>query len=198
MTTSLLSRIPSIQTLQSQFIPDNSGYDLLIILDNEDISLREFSAFLMIVDRFYGRFIEQSFYSYAMSEKKHLTISKIENGSAILIIEDILSLLHKEDALILYFLITFLPSAINSVSSSIKKLSTAYDTYEKARLKREIRKSLKTDLKNSEELKTLNEKDLSKLTELLEKKYLKEQKYIAKASKFASKKLKKVEFKKKK
>lgn len=187
-----------LKTLYFDGFEEDSEYDLIITISDSDISFREYGTFLLIVDRFYGRLHSENFISYALSERSHLKISEIKKGSIVLLIQDILRLLQAEKALIFYLLIKFLPSSIKSGSEALLNVSKSYKNYEEGRLTRYIRKSLKEDLQEDEILKNLDEKSRGKLVKILSEKYLKEKKYLAAAAKFARKKLKDVELKKRK
>lgn len=179
-------------------LDSESIYDIVITIDNEDISFRELGSFLFIVDRFYGRLIDKKFNSYALTEREHLKISSITSGSAIININNILEYLNQEKAITLLLLIKFTGSVIKAGSEALVKVSKAYNEYEKGRLTRYIRKTLKEDLAQDELLKNLDDKSRNKLTEILEKRYSAERKYLTSASKFSRKKLKNVELKRRK
>lgn len=181
-----------------EFDNENGTYDLLITLESNEISVREFGAFMFIIDRFYGRLASENFNSYALSEKKHLNFSTITSGSVVTTVGDILKLLTPEQTILFVLLVQFLPAAIKGGSQALLKVAEAYSEYEKGRLTRYIRKSLKSDLAEDELLGQLDEKSRAKLAELLEKRYSAEKKYLTAASKFARKKLKSVKLKKRK
>ncbi len=185
-----------LQRLYLSDLEENTEFDLIITIDSDNISFRELGSFLLIVDRFYGRLTSSKFNSYALSEKKHLQISSITSGSTILTINDILKLMGNTNAVMLLLLIQFLGSALKAGGAGLVKIAEAYNKYEKGRLTRYIRKSLKEDVAQNDLLKNLNDKDRKKLTTLLEKKYTAEKKFLVGAAKFARKKLKRVEIKK--
>ncbi|MEN0054527.1 MAG: hypothetical protein AAGC65_12720 [Mucilaginibacter sp.] len=193
------SLISSLQASYFEEFDNEPGtYDLLITIESTEISVRELGAFMFIIDRFYGRIASENFNSYALSQKKHLSFSTITSGSVITTVGDILKLLTPEQTILFVLLVQFLPAAIKGGSEALLKVAEAYSEYEKGRLTRYIRKSLKSDLAEDEILGQLDEKSRSKLAELLEKRYSAEKKYLAAASKFARKKLKSVKLKKRK
>jgi len=173
-------------------------FDLIITLDENNLSLRELGAFVMIIDRFYGRLTTVNLNTYAQKEERHLKLTSITSGSTIATINNILGLMSKEEAMFLLLLIKFLSSAIKAGSEGLVKISKAFDKFEKGKLSRYIRKSLKEDIGQDKLLSSLDEKSKHKLAELLEKRYTLEKRHLAYAAKFARKKLKSVELKKRK
>jgi hypothetical protein len=71
-------------------IEEGDNFDLIIVLEQHDVSFRDLSHFLITVDHFYGRFYSKGFLSYAMSHDAHLKASEIRQGSIVIIIENIL------------------------------------------------------------------------------------------------------------
>lgn len=183
---------------ESEIDDEYNGYNLIITISSENISIRELGSFLFIIDRFYGRLVDPNFKSYALTERSHLKISSITSGSAVITINDILQYIDREKTIWLLLLIQFCGSALKAGSEALVKVAKSYNEYEQGRLTRYIRKSLREDLAQDEVLKNLDEKSRNKLAELLEKRYSAEKKYLTSASKFARKKLKSVELKKKK
>lgn len=54
---------------------------LTIRISEEDVVLRDLSAFLDLVDRMYGRLSRKGFQSYSHKQYGHLEISRIRHGS---------------------------------------------------------------------------------------------------------------------
>lgn len=174
----------------------NQDFDLLITIDNRNISFRDFSAFLLLIDHFYGRNYNGGFLSYAMTDSAHLRADEIRSGSIEIIIQELLRHLPVKQAIIFFLLIKYLPSALKSISESLLNTSDALYTFEKTKLIRRMRKELRRDLRDDALLQTLSDAEISKLAEDLQKKYDVDRKHIHKAARFAAKKLKSVQVRK--
>lgn len=164
--------------------------DIIITIDNFDIGFRDFSAFLVVVDHFYGRSYRKGFQSYSMTERAHLRAFEIRQGSIEIVIADILKNLSVENAIYFYLLIKYLPSALKSISEATLNASETFYNYERAQLVRKVRKNLRKELISDEFLENLSDDEIFKLAAKLQKKYDLERKQIYKASAFADKKMK--------
>lgn len=184
--------IKAAAVLFTNHIVDDDQFDIVIILDNKDISFRDLSNFLLLVDHFYGRSITENFLSYALTQRLHLKASEIREGSIEIIIPDILKPLSVSSALFFYLLVKHLGAAIKVTSEATKNFSEAFYNYEKGQLLRTSRKGLKKSLSNEEALRDLDDKELKKIIQRLQKRYQQDSKYLNKASEFARDKLKDV------
>lgn len=61
--------------------PDSSYLELSIRISDEDLAVRDLSAFLDFIDGVYGRLAREGFQSYARREYGHLKIERIQKGS---------------------------------------------------------------------------------------------------------------------
>lgn len=117
-------------------ISDDSVIELVISITPENISIRDLSAFLELVDHVYGRITPGGFRSYARKDFGHLKISRVHVGSCKLILETALS---PEIFLIIWLILKYLPQAFKNTAS-------AYNEYEQGRLARETRKRIKMEM----------------------------------------------------
>lgn len=197
MSNRLPINIKVSPALQALFFDTDSylnDLDIIIVLESDNLSFREFGAFLIVIDRFYGRFNKNGFTSYALSKDKHLIIKQVKSGSLEITIENLLEKLNPNNAIIFYLLIKFLPAVIKAGAEVLINLSEAYYNRKNAQLTRYIHKSLKSEIEEDEILKLLNSKEVKKLIDILGKRYLKEKKYLSASSNFARKKMKSVSF----
>ncbi|NCD70042.1 hypothetical protein [Mucilaginibacter agri] len=172
--------------------------DLIISLEQSNLSFRDLSYFLLTVDHFYGRMYKKGFLSYSMTELVQLKADEIRQGSIEIIIEDILSKLPLKEAVYFYLLIKHLPSGLKSISETAKNFSETFYNYERAKVVRQARKSLRKNLKNDDLLKDLTDDEIVKLAQNLQKRYQIDTKLVEKASRFANEKLKGVTIKRRK
>lgn len=180
---------------------ENIGEDeleIVVSIDEKNISLRDFSAFLLLIDHFYGRNFQKGFQSYSMTKDVHLKASEIRVGSVEIIIEEILKYLPVKQAVLVFLLIKYLPSAIKSISESLLNTSEAFYNFEKTRLVRRMRKNLRRHLREDEILQSLSDEEISKLAEDLQKKYELDRRHIYKAGRFAADKMKSIKVRKRK
>ncbi|WP_316762346.1 hypothetical protein [Pedobacter aquatilis] len=185
---------------QSIIDTNHNSDDLILVISIEqnDISFREFSNFLTTIDHIYGRFYRKGFMSYAMSQNEHLTASEIRFGSLEIIIEDILKKLSVHNAIYFYLMIKYLPAAISQGTEIVKNLTESFKNYEDGRFIRIQRKSLSKELRKDALLKNLTDDEIKKLTRNLTAKYAKDKKGLKKAAKFAAQKLLDVQLRKRK
>ena len=177
---------------------ENEEVDLIISLENTNVSLRDFSAFLLLIDHFFGRTYRKGFLSYSLTEDVHLRAAEIRSGSIEIIIEQIIKYLPVSQAIYFYLLIKYLPSALKSLSESFLNTSDALYTFEKTRLVRRMRKDLRKELKDDEILESLSDEEIKKLAAELQKKYELERKHLFKGARFANEKMKFVKVQKRK
>ncbi len=138
------------------FIPDdtpsNAKIEICFKIEDTNINIREFGAFLSYLDYLYGRFHKTGIYSYAHNRNEQLEIARFEIGSIELIISKILEQIDPKQFVFIYLALKYLPKAI-------RELIGAYKDYEEARLANVNRKLIKDQIKKEELLKDLdNEK----------------------------------------
>jgi hypothetical protein len=168
-------------------LPGNSTIQLVIRINAEDISIRDFSAFLDLIDDIHGRLSPNGLRSYARREFGHLKISKFQEGSWELIIEKTLSYVRQSEILLVIWLVLkYLPQAFQTFAS-------AYNDYEQGRLARENRKRIKMQMEKDEKLRTLSPRRRADLITLIDILYSKESVKLPRASRFARRALLDVE-----
>ncbi|RQO30974.1 hypothetical protein DBR32_09715 [Taibaiella sp. KBW10] len=177
---------------------EGDDFDLIISIEQYDISFRDFSHFLITIDHFYGRFYKKGFLSYAMSPYDHLRASEIRQGSIEIIIEDILKKISLNEVVYFFLMIKYLPAIFKETSEAIKNITEAWNNYENARKVRLERKNLSKELRKEELLKNLSDDEIRKLTRSLINRYANEKKSLKKAARFAAQKLLDVKFRKRK
>jgi len=177
---------------------DDSNFDLIISLEQHDISFREFSHFLITIDHLYGRFYKKGFLSYSMSPDVHLKASEIRQGSIDIIIENVFKKLSINNVVYFFLMIKYLPALFKETSETIKNITESWSNYENARKTRLERKNIRIELRKDELLKNLSDDEIKKLGRNLMDKYGKEKKSLKKAARFAAKKLLNVKLKQKK
>ena len=160
-------------------VPDEGMLELVIILEDRDLSVRGFSELLGFVDRTYGRVSPRGIRSYAKREDDHVRISEVRGGSYELIIETLAS---NADAvtslLVISLLVKYLPGALESLAASFRD-------YEEARFTREKRKQLRKQIEEDEKLKSLDKNKQNQLVKYLDYLYERDRKHLKNVGKFS-------------
>lgn len=164
-------------------IPEDLVIELFIRIAPKNISIRDLSTFLELLDHIHGRLTPEGFRSYARREFGHLKISRVQEGSWELIIETTLSYVKQSEILLIIWLVLkYLPQAFQTISS-------AYNEYEQGRLARENRKRIKMEMEEDEKLRNLSPNRRRDLIALIDALYSKEANKLPRASRFARKSL---------
>lgn len=157
--------------------PSNSEIELCIKIEDKNINIREFGAFLSYLDSLYGRFHRNGIYSYAHNRNEQLEISRLEKGSIDLIISKILEQIDPKQFVFIYLTLKYLPKAI-------RELIGAYKDYEEARLANVNRKLLKEQIKKEETLKELNNEKQNRIANFIYHQYSRDQKKLSAVIRF--------------
>ena len=166
-----------------QGMPEDSFIILSINIYEENISIRDLSAFLELIDHVHGRLTPEGLRSYARREYGHLVISRVQKGSWELIIQTALSSIKDcEVLLIIWLVLKYLPQAAQTIAR-------AYNDYEQGRLARENRKRIRMEMEEDEKLRNLPPNRRNDLIALLDILYAKEAGKLTRASRFARKTL---------
>lgn len=121
--------------------PENRRIELIIRIADNDINVRELSAYLSLADRVYGRLTPEGLRSYAQSRKDQLVIKEVRKGSIELVIEQAIA--HSQNAP--YFIIAALflrhfSAILRAGSDSMKTLAEAHKLYQEGEVIKESRK----------------------------------------------------------
>lgn len=160
-------------------LPAEGMLEMVIILEDRDLSVRGFSELLGFVDRTYGRLSPRGIRSYARREDEQVRISEVRGGSYELIIETLAS---NADAvtslLVISLLVKYLPGALESLAASFRD-------YEEARFTREKRKQLRKQIEEDEKLKSLDKNKQNQLVKYLDYLYERDRKHLKNVGKFS-------------
>jgi len=155
---------------------------LSIRIADEDLTIRDLSAFLDLIDRIYGRLSEKGLSSYARKELGHLKINKLQKGSWELLLQEVVTSGYSHSLIVILLAVKYLPPAIQS-------LATAYNEVEQGRLASTERKRIKSEMAKDENLSTLSNDRRSQISELVEYLHDKEKKHLHRAIRFTQKRL---------
>jgi len=176
----------ALKDLRAAFIPPDTPADsfveLSIRIADEDLTIRDLSAFLDLIDRIYGRLSEKGLPSYARREYGHLKISKLQKGSWELLLQEVITSGYSYSLLIILLAVKYLPPAIQSIA-------TAYNQVEQGRLARANRKRIRAEMENDEHLSSLSKERRNQLSELIEYLHEKEKERLHRAIRFTKKRL---------
>jgi hypothetical protein len=193
-------RLPmtSIQEITRLFVPEDvvigSVIQLAISFDSNDITIRQLSSYLSLIDGFYGRFYPEGIHAYAHRLAEQLKISEIRSGSMVTIVTDILSSGEVPYRLVLlYLLLKYLPQIIKSSAEAVKNLASGYRDYQEAskiREERENRRRLRQAIREDAELQGLKPQHQQQLVKLLDFLYAMESNRLPQAIQIAKGKIK--------
>ena len=129
--------------------PSDASIQLIIMMNDSDVNIREFSAYLSVIDKTYGRLSPQGLASYSQTPYAQLAVS-FRQGSLDVILSALLSHIDSVTAIVvLRYLLKYLPTGL-------KEVAAAYRDYEEGRLVRERRRQLREEVKKDQELTMLD------------------------------------------
>lgn len=183
----------ALSDLRRLFIPENAPLDsslcLSIIIDNSEVNVREFAAYLDIIDITYGRLTQIGINAYSMRPREQLKIDNIGPGSWELKFIEILANAHNIQILfIIYLMLKYLPGGV-------ERLSAAYKNYEEGRLLRERRHNLRRQMKEDPDLIELPHARKNQLIILIDELLLRGRRFLPRASRFSWKYVRRVNIK---
>lgn len=169
----------ALADIVTSFVPGETSSDaileLVITIEDSVINVREFAAYLSLIDRIYGRLSPKGLNSYAHREWGQLEITEIRKGSLELIISQLVSEIRGVAILIiLWQVLKYLPNAV-----------TAFKDYQEGMLARQNRKRIKQEMKQEAALKQLKEKRFDELVTLVNKLLTSEHKHLSAPIRFA-------------
>lgn len=174
--------------------PEGSVVELRIKISDRGLSVREFGAYLSVVDRVYGRLSDIGLKKYSHTPRRQLQITEIRKGSIEVVISQAISQFTNATPIaILWLFLKYLPNAVKSFSEVTKNTADAYKSYEEGRLARENRKKLREDIKKDEALAKLDSNRVNQIATLLDDLQAKEQGRLAAPIRFAQNDVESVE-----
>jgi hypothetical protein len=160
--------------------PRDASIQLVIKMNESDVNLREFSAYLSLIDRTYGRLSPQGLASYSQTSYAQLAIS-FRQGSLDIILSALLSHIDSVTAIVvLRYVLKYLPTGL-------KEVAAAYRDYEEGRLVRERRRKLREEVKKDQELAMLDHNRKNEIVALIDMLYWHERLQLSAAHRFARK-----------
>ena len=182
----------ALTDLLNAYIPKYASKDacveLSIRIADEDLSIRDMSAFLELADSIYGRLSENGLSSYARKEHGHLTIDALRRGSWELLLREAISNGSPHSLIVIFLVIKYLPVATQS-------LATAYNQVEQGLLARANRKRIQTEMAQDNNLSSLSVERRRQLSELIEYMQDKERSKLHRAIRFVRNRLLSIDIK---
>ena len=179
----------TLAQLRGAVIPEDAPRDasiqLIIRMNDSDVNIREFGAYLGLIDRTYGRLSHQGLASYSQTPYAQL-VASFRQGSLDIIISALLSHIDSVTAIVvLRYLLKYLPTGL-------KEIGGAYRDYEEGRLVRERRRQLRQEIKKDQELTILDNNQKNQIVALLELLYRLERRQLSAAQRFAANYIRKI------
>lgn len=154
-------------------LPSDAVAQLVIRVNDESISVRDWAAYLNLVDRMYGRLTTDGLLSYALTTPKHLEIEKVRRGSLEIILQEVASNI---DVVTVFLIIRYV----------LKYLPDAYVKYERGRYTRMRRKRLRQQMQQDKELAALEKRRQNQLIEFMDRLMERERRQLPRAKRFSA------------
>jgi hypothetical protein len=169
----------ALDDIARSFIPEDASYketvELVITIEDGNINVREFAAYLSLVDRVYGRLSPRGLNSYAHWETGQLEITEIRKGSIELIISQVISEFRGVAVLIVLW----------QVLKQLPNVVAAFKDYQEGMLARQNRKRIKQEMKQEASLQKLKGKRFDELVTLVNNLLTSEHKHLSAPIRFA-------------
>ena len=172
----------TLTRLREAVIPENTPSDasiqLIITMNDSNVNIRGFSAYLTLIDRTYGRLDPKGLASYAQTPYAQLEVS-FRHGSLNVIISAFVSHIGDVTAIVvLRYLLKYLPTGLKDVAA-------AYRDYEEGKLVRERRRKLREEVKEDQELAAFDGHRKNEIVAFLDMLYWAERRQLPAAQRFA-------------
>lgn len=177
--------------------------DIVLVLDDGSMSVRELSAYLELADRVYGRTFEKGLISYALQPVAQLRISEVRKGSTEFIIADsVLNFVRDTGSsmIALYLFLKYGPAGLKTLSEAVKNIADARKSYwdvelikasvekthQEAKLAKANRRKIIEEMKMDPLLRDLDEKERAQIRRFLKESEKSEHHLIPSARRFAA------------
>ena len=165
--------------------PRDSVVQLIISVDDSAVNVREFSAYLNFIDRTYGRLTQGTLTRYSRRRGSQLQTS-FRQGSLEVVMSDLLAHVDSVTALVV------IRCALKYLPNFLTSSATAYRDYQEGAMVRERRKKLREEIKEDQELATLDKDKQNEIIAFLDGLYSSERRRLPAAKRFAAKYVQKV------
>jgi len=159
-------------------LPPDALVELVIRVDDTDLIVRDFAAYLELADRVFGRLTTSDLPSYAQRPAIQLKAS-FRTGSLEIILEAVASQSDTITALVILRLV------LKYVPAALKDFASAYREVEEARYTRARRKKLREAATDDQDLGGLESKQRNELVQFLDAVYVKEERVLPAARRFS-------------
>ncbi len=149
--------------------------ELIITIEDSNINIREFAAYLAFIDRVYGKLSPKGLRSYSHQEWGQLEISEIREGSLELVISKIASEYKNVAALFVLW----------QILKQLPNVTAAYKNFYEGVLARRNAKRIKEEMKREAYLQQLDKKRFNQLASLVNSLISSEKKNLSAPTRFA-------------
>lgn len=180
LTENLPKRVAGqlVRGMLPEELPPDALVQLVIRVDDTDLIVRDFAAYLDLVDRVFGRLSTSDLPSYAQRPAIQLKAS-FRPGSLEIILQAVASQSDTITALVILRLV------LKYVPAALKDFASAYREVEEARYTRARRKKLREAATDDLDLGTLESKQRNELVQYLDSVYLREDRLIPAVRRFS-------------
>jgi hypothetical protein len=195
---SLPARVPRtvLLDLASVLTPDASGgpIELIVISEDTGVNLREFAAYLTLIDRVYGRLSSRDLRDYAERSQAQLKVAQFRSGSLETIFTTAIESLDAQHLLVLWVFLKYLPTGVREVLGAYRDYEEArYARVQRRQLERSVerrespafRAHLRESIRADPELRNLSAERIRQLARLLDSLYSEEKRRLPAARRFS-------------
>lgn len=188
-----LSKQTNLDFAQALFNADNIDdyfIELVVVILNEDLNVKEISSYLDFIYRVDGLISRYGYSSYVQNRSVQIAITKIRFGSIEIVIERLLNSTDADKLIIIWLALKYLPTIVNSLTDSVSKVMDVMikrEEYLDKKDRRKFRKQIRELINEEVELMSLDKKGKEKLVNILDEVYMKNRRRLAPASRFAKK-----------
>lgn len=156
-----------IESFLEGFDPARETVRLSLVVQGSSMTVRQFSNYLLLLDRIYVRLSGEEPSSYGRMENRQLKILDTRSGS----LEIVMAVLENLDpgrVVLIFLAMKYLPSVIRAIPGAISDLSVAYKNYwEGTEIRRRVKRGVRSELKSDQFLESLPSRKRSQLLDVI-------------------------------
>lgn len=157
---------------------------LSVRFPDREINVREWSAYLLLIDRFYARLAAKSIYQYAHRRPEQLSVTEIRHGSCQLVLRERVGPGESSTFAALYLLLRNLPNIASVTALLVDQHQLG--AYSTVATTRGIRKALRATIPADPLLPRLSTRESEQIVVFLERLYAAEAEHLTPAVRFSS------------
>ena len=159
--------ITLVDSFLEGFDPAHETVRLSLAVQSSSMTVRQFSNYLLFLDRIYMRLSGEEPSSYGRVDNRQLRILDTRPGSLEMVIE-VLDKLDPARVVLVFLAMKYLPSVVRAIPGAISDLSVAYRNYwEGTEIRRRLKSGVRKELKPDQFLESLPSRKRSQLLDMI-------------------------------